>query len=539
MIPRKEEKRLHVLDGKLLARFEKLYPQSKRVTQWQNPQLAAFVKTHGIGGNAFKQLSTLVERKGFFDIRIERHRWVDCDGSRYTHTLARAAVTDMWPMGTHYWVRDNAIIAGRLLQMPSATQRAIGKKLLLSSLNFMSSCAQLERFERVIRATSRAYHKDPMNWPYIFAGISNNLSSQSREGWAHKQDAWQILAWHVLNALELGVIRNAELSLKNRKFLGLLVPFLAKVSFWKCENSGSWEEIPAVRSSVRAWDHRLVVRLGELSRAKEFQFLRSEFVKQRRYLSVRFKALELVAAVAIIDREATKAMVRDLPFESPAYAKKDLRYRKADAALLYLLELNYPEFLAARAGKDRAWAAKLERAILKQVFSLQDDRSGAIYRYANDSYQKSGFFRNVTVARLNALYGAPSGDASKHFGGRGRILPRGRNAAWTHFVWQIASWSGLQYLKTKRGEYLQMHEKFFLQGLKLVTGSSKSLDVDSKGRVRIISIPAWKMPECYIADKLSTGSEIVFPSPHTPLNWATGEMLYAFEVRRRVLTVKE
>jgi hypothetical protein len=243
--------------------------------------------------------------------------------------------------------------------------------------------------------------------------------------------------------------------------------------------------------------------------------------------------------VAILDREATKVMVRDLPFESPAYAKNDLRYRKADAALLYLLELNYPDFLAARAGKSPAWAKNLERAILKQVLSLQDARSGGIYRYATDSYQRSGFFRNLTVARLNALYGAPSGDASKHFGGRSRLVPRGRKAAWTHFVWQVASWSGLQYLNTKREEYLSMHEKCFVQALQLVTGTSKSMDVVSKDRVRLISITAWKMPECYIADTLPKGQEVVFPSPHTPLNWATGEMVYAFEVRRRVLAEKK
>jgi hypothetical protein len=377
-----------------------------------------------------------------------------------------------------------------------------------------------------------------MNWPYIFAAISDNLSSQKLEPWAHQQDAWQILAWHILDALEAGGIRHSELSQKNRRFLGLIIPFLAKVSFWRCENSGSWEEIAAVRSSVRAWEHRLVVRLGELASSTQFRFLRSEFARQKRYLSPRFRSLTLDKAVSLLDREATRALLRDLPFESPGYSSNALRYRRADAALLYLLELDYPEFLAARAGKNVAWATKLEQAIAAQVLSLQDDRSGALYRYANDSYQRSSYFRNLTVARLNAMYGAPSGDASHHFDGRDRIVPRGRKAAWTHFTWQIAAWAGRRWLKTKRAEYRRMHDRFFMQGLKLVTGRSKSMDVTSNGRTRIISIAAWQMPECYISDTTSKKVELVFPSPHSPLNWATGEMLYAFEIRRSVLAAK-
>lgn len=537
MITKKDAARFRVLDQKLLAEFVKVYPQAKRPTSWQNRQLQSIVRRKGLGATGLRYVQALAERNGLFDVRLERHRWIDRDKARYVHTLARAAVTNMWPMGTHYWVRDNAIIGARFLVCSSAKRRKAGKELLISGMNFMSSCAQLERFEAIIRSRSSVFVKDPSNWPYIFAGIKQNLACSNPEGWAHKQDAWQILAWHTLDALESGAIRHAELSAKNRRFLGLIVPFLAKVSFWKCENSGSWEEIPAVRSSVRVWDHRLVVRLGELSSNRNFKFLGAEFKKFRSYLGARFKGSDLSGLVGYLDREATKAMVRDLPFESPCYARKDARYREADAALLYALELGYPEFLAKRAGKTTQWAHTLEQAIMRQVLSLQDDRSGAIYRYANDSYQRSGFFRHLTVERLRDLYGAPSGDASSHFTGRSGVVPRGRKAAWTHFVWQLASWAGSCYENTGRVEYAQMHERFFKQGLQLVTQHSKTLDVDEQSRTRIATIPAWRMPECYIADTSNSGEELVFPSPHTPLNWATAEMLYAFEVRHRVLAL--
>jgi hypothetical protein len=538
MIAKKDAARLRALDRELMTKFVKSYPRAKRSAKWQNPQLQSLMKRKGVGApSLLRDLQARAERNGLFDVRLERHRWVDIDKARYVHTLARAAGTTMWPMGTHYWVRDNAIIGARFLTSSSVNRRKAGRELLLSGMNFMSSCAQLERFERIIQSRSRKLVADAHNWPHIFAGIKDNLSSSKPELWAHKQDAWQILVWHTLDALESGAIRLSELSAKNRRFLGLIVPFLAKVSFWECENSGSWEEIPAVRSSVRVWDHRLVVRLGELASQSSFRFLEAEFKRVRSYLGVRFRASNYSALIAYLDREATKVMLRDLPFESPGYKRGDTRYREADAALLYALELSYPEFLAERAGKSAAWARALEKKILQQVLSLQDERSGAIYRYANDSYQRSGFFRHLTVERLRDLYGAPSGDASSHFAGRDRVVPRGRKAAWTHFVWQLASWAGLRYERTGSTEYAALHERFFEQGLQLITQHSWTLDVDEEGLTRIAEVPAWRMPECYIADTTNSGDELVFPSPHTPLNWSTAEMLYAFEVRHKVLAI--
>jgi hypothetical protein len=114
-------------------------------------------------------------------------------------------------------------------------------------------------------------------------------------------------------------------------------------------------------------------------------------------------------------------------------------------------------------------------------------------------------------------------------------VPRGRKAAWTHFVWQIASWAGRRYEETKRADYARLHERFFIQGLQLVTQHAKTLDVDQHGKSRVVSVPPWRMPECYIADRLAAKEEVVFPSPHTPLNWAIAEMLFAFEVRQKVL----
>jgi hypothetical protein len=536
MIPRNEARRLAQLDEALLDSFSVQASVARKRSAWRNGVLRQrFVRTRG-GLEGLRELEAFLSAKGLFDIRIERHRWTDLDGTRYRHTLARAAVTDMWPMGTHYWLRDNAIIGARLLGSSRAQARKVGRELLLSGLDFISSVSQLQRFEGIIRSTRSRYLSDANNWPHIFAGIQHNLSTTTVEPWAHKQDAWQILAWHLLDAIEAGDIAMQDLSIKHRLFLGCIVPFLAKVSFWKCENSGSWEEIPAVRTSVRAWEHRLIVRLGELAKRRDFSFLTSQFNRHRAFLGPRLARKEFGDAVAFLDSKASAVMVRDLPFESPGYPTRDPRFRREDGALIYLLELDYVAFLADRVGKSARWIRTMEDRLLSVIVSLQDSRSGGISRYRNDSYQRSGFFRSLTVAKLNALYGAPSGDSSTHFTERGRIVPKGRNAAWTHFVAQLAAWAGRRFLETGERRYRALHERFFKQSLALVTASNeRSLDLDSKGRVRSIAIPAWRMPECYIADRDPRGRELVFPSPHTPLNWASAELLGAFTVRSKLV----
>ena len=483
-----------------------------------------------------RKLSAELARGGLFDIRCERHAVRDTDGERFTMTIARAVSTEMWPMGTHYWVRDNALIGARFLESDAAAGVRLGKALLLSALSFMSTESQLKRFDWMIRSTSKRFKADPVNWPYVFAAVKGNLNTATREGWSHKQDAWQMVAWHVLSGIERGLLSLSELTPKHRQFLAAVVPFLISIDFVTAENSGSWEEIPAIRSSVRAWEHRLIVKIAELSRQRSFAFLERGFLKARRHLPALYRRRSLQEAVSLIERRAIAAMVRDLPFESPCYPKRDLRYREGDGALAQLLMLDYPRFLAGRAGKGNAWATQLEQRILGQLLKLVDKKSGGVYRYADDSYQRSGFFRNETVQALNRLCGGPSGDASSQIAARDKIIPRGRKAAWTHFVWQLAAWAGERCIESGSQRHRKLHERFFRAGLGLVTGAKEvSCDVGPDGLARIIKLPRLRMPECYIAERTAAGREILFPSPHTPLNWAVGEMLNAFRVRERLL----
>lgn len=526
---------LKMLDRLLIDSLKRALPPRNGDLGWFNKSISRQFERAVSDRVKFEQLFALLERKGLFAIKIEHKTCFDRDNERTRITLARAASTDMWPMGTHYWLRDNAIIGARFLRSGNNRQKRIGLALLTSGLAFISSSAQLDRFRNVIRAESGKIRQDPLAWPHIFAAVKDNLMTRKLEPWAHKQDAWQILAWYILDCLEDGSISLSELSEKNRMFLGLIIPFLARVSFWRCENSGSWEELPAVRTSVRAWEHRLIVRLGELARKREYSFIRSTYLRERRYMGKRFKGVSLDTAVERLNRLATKAVLRDLPFESPSYDRSDPRYRRGDSALLYLLELDYIPFLAKQAGKDKKWSKVMEATIVKEVLRLRDPVVGGFARYKNDSYQRSGFFREETTARLRALYGGPSGDASSDFVGRHKIVPRGRSAVWTHFVWQLSSWAGRRFLASGDESFRSLHDEFFEQGMKLITASSASIDYTAAGRARVIRIAPFRMPECYIAERDQSGNELIFPSPHTPLNWSVAEMLQACQVHKLVL----
>ena len=529
-------KKLLLADNALIKELDRRLKRRQRAGEWRNRDL---YKKRLLAASlpGLTTLQRMLEKAGGFSINIERRVWRDTDGERRTFTLARAASTEMWPMGTNYWVRDNAIIGVRYLFSQDQRFKKIGKELLLSALTFMSSKAQLARCESMIRSSSAAFRREPGSWPYIFATIKDNLNAAREEGWAHKQDAWQIVVFYVIEAIEAGLLSPRDLTSKHRTFIGMVIPFLAKISFWTCENSGSWEELPAVRTSVRAWEHRLVVKLAKVSGAKSFSFIAKDFLKYRRYLTGALGTSSLDAAVASMEKRVIREMLADLPGESPRYRRSDPRYRHADAALIYLLLIDYPYFLAARLGKDHRWAHRLEERIFTTVATLGDDRTGAIRRYKNDCYQRTGYFRNLTIHKLNAIYGAPSGDASAHFAARDRAVPAGREAAWTHFVWQLAAWSGQRYLDTGSPVYRQIHERYFEQGLGLFTGQGEvSIEQEPSGSPRVIPIPPLRMTECYISEKNAAGKILVFPSPHTPLNWAVAEMFNAFGVRRAVLS---
>lgn len=471
-------------------------------------------------GQPVDEVIQTLDSLGALAIKTGSVLWTDTDGESRSVTIMRAASTDMWPMGTNWWARDNALVAARLIEAGAVVgdlkQIALGKDLLLSALTIMSSVSQLERFKNAIESNDPAYRNHPHHWPHIFLNIKENLNAAHLEPWAHKQDAWQIVAYYVLQFMQSGILTEASLTDKHRKFLSLIVPFLAAVEYWQQENSGSWEEIAAVRTSVLAWETSLIDMIIRMAEKSRWRWL--------------VKMYEGKQDTELLLKRGVEQVVKQLPYESPGYKSDDPRYREADAALIYLLLLDYPALAARVFGYNQVWIEQMEQEILEQVERLIDTRTGAIRRYLNDSYQGVGFFRQETVQKLNKLYGAPSGDASgmEHFTGRRAIVPPGPEAAWVHPVWQLVGWSARRFQETHDQRYTAIHQRFLKSALSLMTQENDaSLDLDADGNSRVIDIPAGRISECYLTEITLTGQELLFPSPHTPLNWAVAEAIAA------------
>lgn len=516
----------------MIDQYRKLFP-SRPTAKSLNLQGLKPARGTSVSRSQVEELERLLIRQGTFSFPLSTLARKDPRHAQLK--VLRAASTPMWPMGTHYWVRDNALIGERLLNVClkdkklSSTFRKLGRQLLQSALTIMSTPTQLARFRSVIENTSDQQVRSAAQWPQIFLGIADNLSGEKVEGWAHKQDAWQILAFHVLDNLASGKLSVDDLSIEHREFLSLVTPFLARVRFYEQENSGSWEELEAVRSSVIAWDMALIARVRALAGGMRFAFLEDGFRAFQASLSVYADTSSFHAFLNDLLTRGAETLKRTIPFECPLYPASDPRHRLADGALIYLLQLDTPRLVAEMLDLPESWIAESEKKLLKTIASLFDPRTGGHRRYRNDSYQRLGFFRPETTRRLAEMYGAPSGDASGNFTGRDRVVPRGPEAAWTHFTWQLSAWAGRRYCETGDTSYLKLQQHYFLQGLRTI-GSTPQLSVEQgpEGEPRIIRLPAYRCPECYLTEVDQKQRQFLFPSPHTPLNWATAEALSAF-----------
>ena len=468
---------------------------------YRNSTLAGWVKEGLPLAELFKNLAT----EGAFDFDIEVIDWVDTDGERRELSVNRASRTSMWPMGTHYWVRDNTIIGARLMEVNRdlewcrATWFEQGKALLLSALSVMSSCRQLERFESLISGESD--RTDPHAWPHIFLHLEENLTAEREEAWMHKQDAWQMTCYYVLDAIERGWITREELTAKQRKLLELVVPFLRAVDYSRCENGGSWEEIAAVRASVISWE---VALLEKLASAQWLDVDRGE--------------------IQDLLSEGRDQLARSLPYESGQYPADDVRYRKADATLLYAVMVDVLEHL----GKV---CAKQKRDHTLEVIGVVESLVGkhGVRRYRGDSYQGLSYYTNAISQRLSALYESPSGDSSgeEQFRRRGELVPSGHEAQWTHVIWQLSWTYGRLYVECGEKRFREKQEEYFHKGLSLFTGYDEvSLRLEN-GVSEVFSLPAFRLPECYNSE-IYQDEVFVYPSLHTPLYWSIAEAICAF-----------
>lgn len=484
------------------------------------------------------QICELLEASGSFKIRLERHTLRSEGPDEVKILVPRAAITPMWPMGTNVWIRDLAKIASRLMSAASsgipqaAVWRQDGLELLMSGVALLSTPAQLRRFENIVKHEGDPHLLHADLWPHIFLNIDSNLLGETDESWSHKQDAWQMLLVYVLDALAAGHVKETSLTASERKLLGLIVPFLAKTEYWRHETSGSWEELPAVRTSVIVWDVAVLDRIATAVQEGRLSFLHEDFAKYQAFLPAPLTGTSLASCCQLLAEAGAKQLLELLPHESPGYASDDPRYRDADAAATYHLLLDAPQMVARYAPAPADWLAGIQQQIVAGLLSLQDPVTRGIRRYRGDSYQGHNYFTHETVARLEAICGGPSGDASglEAFKLRASVIKPGYEAAWCHPLWQLVGYAARESSRTQAPEAILLRNELLLQGLGALTGDNEwTTEKTAEGILRNIPIEPLRFTEAWLAVE-HAGEIRYIPSPHTPLQWCVAEAMNAFSL---------
>jgi hypothetical protein len=391
------------------------------------------------------------------------------------------------------------------------------KILLLSALHLMSTKAQLSRFDEVISRGEAAGQED---WPHISL-FFNDLAGKRANGWRNKQDSFQMLAYLTCDALMRGFLNEDELLESHKAFLAKVAPLLKAVGFPAYKNSGSWEELAAKRTSVMAIETALLGRMQQLLQTGKLTFLR-----------------EQKAVINELNLAGLKEIGRRLPNESPDYPKSDIKYRLADAALIYALLYNIPKQLVdagiSVGSRDRVTQSQIENLVLDHLVNLDDPLTGGMIRYEGDSYQRVNFHTNEVQQIIRDIKHQVKHEAEQRKDEvdlevkqrlRGELTPKGREAAWTHPLGQLASWAAVRSYETAGDEaarYRKQATGYLNRMLALVTDNDQWHAVlGADGFYNIKQVSPFKLPECYVTYRASDGSEFVVPSPHTPLNWSS------------------
>lgn len=494
----------------------------------RNKTIAQALERHPNNFDCLPVLETLLADHEAFNFNTLTKTWEDIDGEKAEVKVLRASLLDRWPMGTNYWVRDNALVANRLLNVElrdvelTRYYRCLGKDLLLSCLRIASSRTQLARMANIVNLTPSEELPGGPEWPHIFLHIEDNLNASKTEIWEHKQDAWQILAALAFQSLKEGHISVGELSEKMKIFLGLSPLLIKKLFDRDYESAGSWEEVLARRLSVLVWEEKVVYEYNSLADS-----LRTEVDRLAlQYLDVHYEIDYLALHKEILNRVESR-----LSFEAGTYDSSDPKYREADATLYYVLQTEVLERISSMKSFGEQWVSNQEAKILDQIERLRDRPTFLIKRYIDDSYQRTSYFQPIITKRLSDYFGGVSGEASGvgDFVRRNAIVPKGREAAWVHPVFQLSAWYAENSVGVNRDRFMQNAISNFKVGIGSALGDGEyTFMQDDQGKTECRALPAFRFTECFISDQTPRGVDLIFASPHTPLHWTIAESLNAF-----------
>jgi hypothetical protein len=510
------------------------------------------------------KVAALLNKKGTLNIPMQSGYTVIVGGVERDITIVTATeVADDVPnhgdMSSMLYLRDHVQAASALMELylqDPAYYHQEGKDartLLFSALHLMSTSSQLGRFADVIKRGDEAGQSD---WPHISLHF-NDMEGTSPNGWRNKQDTFQMLAYTTFDAIERGFIRVDELDEAHKQFLGSVVPFLAAVGYPKYENSGSWEEIAANRTSVMAVETALLNKIKKLAKRSDgFAFLKDTYDTVKTDLPIG-RNTTFADTLDTMVTDGLQEIGRRLPYESPDYDPSSVKFRTADAALAYVLMYDVPDLLAdaqiAVGPNAKAMSRReIEDLVLEQLFTLIDPVTNGIARYDQDSYQRVNFHTNEVQWIIKAIKGIVKKEAEesgqeinldkKHVL-RGEHTPAGQTAAWTHPLGQISAWAAGRSIKAQRennseeaDEYRKLSTRFLNHTLSTITGEDQwHAALDEAGHYYVRQVPAFKLPECYVSYQSSTGELFSTPSPHTPLNWSSAAAKQAIGLLRKAL----
>ncbi len=430
-----------------------------------------------------------------------------------TRGFAPAATRDTAgkPDTTNYdaiWVRDNVWVFYALAADPA--RRSDARRLLLALWDYYATAEQIKRFDLIIADPARAL--DQMTMPHIrFDGRDPRLGDVRVNGrpevWNHRQiDAHGLFFTALGESFLNGLLQPGDLTRERFQVLVRYPLFLRRISFDTYEDAGAWEEVPRRNTSsialatrsLQVWKQLLYAEPAGMQRVR-LQFHR--LAETGPQLAVDEWGVSCLNE--LIDRglKRVRHQLR-LGGESPDYEPTDLRYRRADAALLVLIQPSPLEGLS--------------EAEMRQVLQIVEtlERPAGILRYVNDSYQGGNYW--ITPEEENTDGPTLTGDTSSDAAFRARLskLPPHTEAQW--FFDSLCALARLHLAETTHDPLMRRHDLHraaihLKRALGQVTGTNFAADG--------APVDAWQTPESINTVEIG-GRRILLPSPITPLNWA-------------------
>ncbi len=409
------------------------------------------------------------------------------------------------------WVRDNVWVYFSLLEDASRVKDA--RRLLLALWDYYATAAQIERFRNVIADPALA--QDEMAVPHIrFDSNSPTLGDVMINGkpqvWNHRQiDAHGIFFTALGEAIVKGIVKPDDLTDNRFTVLSLYPLFLTQIEFYQYEDAGAWEEIPRKNSSsiglvtrsLQVWSGLLFKE--DIGYCDAFRKIFNPLLLKS---DNKVKESWSKQSLTSLMEQGLKTVKYQLSLggESPDYHPKDIHFRLADAALLFLIVPSPLEGLS-----------EMEmRKVLLIVETLQ--RPMGILRYQRDSYQDGNFWLQQADNDKQAK-AKLTDDTSSNNAFLQRLSELMPNTETEWFFDSIAARARLYMASITQDPSLQRQDLHFAtihlkRALGQMTGEGM-ITADGK------AVGAWEVAES-VNSVVFDDAKYYLPSPIIPLNWA-------------------